>query len=191
MPRPKSFDVDEVIDRAVELFWVNGYAATSMEDLVTHLGINRGSLYATFGSKQELYEQAFERYADGGRDWLAGMVNDRTMPLGQAVRAVLTSAAETTDHRGCLLVNTAMERNAADERCLRLSSLALDSLRTVLSTAFEARQDELASGVSAGEAADLVLVAMQGLRVLASTESAVDAGPTIDSVVGSVVADAA
>ena len=62
MPRPKSFDVDEVLDRAVDLFWVNGFAATSMADLVNHLGINRGSLYSTFGSKQELYERALERY---------------------------------------------------------------------------------------------------------------------------------
>ena len=80
MPRSKSFDVDDV-DRAVDLFWVNGYAATSMEDLVNHLGINRGSLYSTFGSKQKLYERALERYASVGRDWMAAMLSDPVRPL--------------------------------------------------------------------------------------------------------------
>lgn len=182
MPRPKSFDVDDVLDRAVDLFWVNGYAATSMEDLVNHLGINRGSLYSTFGSKQELYELAIERYASVGRDWMAAMVSDPAIPLRDTINTILTSSAETTDHRGCLLVNTAMERNATDERSLDLTSKALDERRTILAAAFESRRDELASGVTPDRAADLVLVAAQGLRVVATTESEIGADSTIQTV---------
>ena len=182
MPRPKSFDVDDVLDRAVDLFWVNGYAATSMADLVNHLGINRGSLYSTFGSKQELYERALERYASVGRDWMAAMVSDPAIPLRDTINTILTSSAETTDHRGCLLVNTAMERNATDERSLDLTSKALDERRTILAAAFESRRDELASGVTPDRAADLVLVAAQGLRVVATTESEIGADSTIQTV---------
>ena len=182
MPRPKSFDVDDVLDRAVDLFWVNGYAATSMEDLVNHLDINRGSLYSTFGSKQELYELAIERYASVGRDWMAAMVSDPAIPLRDTINTILTSSAETTDHRGCLLVNTAMERNATDERSLDLTSKALDERRTILAAAFESRRDELASGVTPDRAADLVLVAAQGLRVVATTESEIGADSTIQTV---------
>ena len=182
MPRPKSFDVDDVLDRAVDLFWVNGYAATSMEDLVNHLGINRGSLYSTFGSKQELYELAIERYASVGRDWMAAMVSDPAIPLRDTINTILTSSAETTDHRGCLLVNTAMERNATDERSLDLTSKALDERRAILAAAFESRRDELASGVTPDRAADLVLVAAQGLRVVATTESEIGADSTIQTV---------
>ena len=121
MPRPKSFDVDDVLDRAVDLFWVNGYAATSMEDLVNHLRINRGSLYSTFGSKQKLYELAIERYASVGREWMAAMLCVSAIPQLYTINTILTSSAYSTDNRGCLLVNTAMERNATDERSLDLT----------------------------------------------------------------------
>ena len=139
MPRSKSFDVDDVLDRAVDLFWVNGYAATSMEDLVNHLGINRGSLYSTFGSKQELYELALERYLSSGRDRFAEMLTDPAVPLREVITRLLLSSAEKADHRGCLLVNTTMERNATDERCLELTSTGFDELRAILIAAFESR----------------------------------------------------
>ena len=182
MPRPKSFDVDDVLDRAVDLFWVNGYAATSMEDLVNHLGINRGSLYSTFGSKQELYERALDRYATVGRDWLAAMLSDPAIALRDTITTILTSSAETTDHRGCLLVNTAMERNATDDRSLDLTSNALNVRRAILAAAFESRRNELANGVTPDRAADLVLVAAQGLRVVDTTASKIGADSTIQNV---------
>ena len=182
MPRPKSFDVDDVLDRAVDLFWVNGYAATSMEDLVNHLGINRGSLYSTFGSKQELYELALERYLSTGRDRFAGMVTDSAVPLRETITRLLHSSAERSDHRGCLLVNTTMERNATDERSLGLTSKGFDELRAILIDAFEARRNELADGLTPDRAADLVLVATQGLRVVGATESEIRADSTIQTV---------
>jgi len=182
MPRPKSFDVDDALDRAVDLFWVNGYAATSMEDLVNHLGINRGSLYSTFGSKQKLYERAIERYASAGRDWMAAILSDPAIPLRDTINTILTSSAETTDHRGCLLVNTAMERNATDERSLDLTSKALDERRAILAAAFESRRNELANALTPDQAADLVLIAAQGLRVVATTESEIAADSTIQTV---------
>lgn len=182
MPRPKTFDVDDVLDRAVDLFWVQGYAATSMEDLVNHLGINRGSLYSTFGSKQELYERALERYLTTGQDRFAQMISDPAIPLRDAVKALLTSAATKTDHRGCLLVNTTMERNATDERSLHMTSQGFDDLRAILIGTFESRPDELANGLTPDRAADLVLVAAQGLRVIGATESEIRADSTIQSV---------
>lgn len=182
MPRPKSFDVDDVLDRAVDLFWVNGYAATSMEDLVNHLGINRGSLYSTFGSKQKLYERALERYLSSGQDRFAEMVTDSAIRLREAINGLLHSSAERTDHRGCLLVNTTMERNATDERCLDLTSKGFDELRAILIAAFESRRNELADGLTPDRAADLLLVATQGLRVVGATESKIRADSTIQTV---------
>lgn len=182
MPRPKTFDVDDVLDRAVDLFWVNGFAATSMEDLVNHLGINRGSLYSTFGSKQELYERALERYLTSGRQRFAEKITDPAIPLREALSALLTSSARRTDHRGCLLVNTTMERNATDERSLHLTSKGFDELRAILIAAFESRRDELADELTPEQAADLVLVATQGLRVVGATESKIGADSTIQTV---------
>jgi TetR/AcrR family transcriptional repressor of nem operon len=182
MPRSKSFDVDEALDRAVDLFWVNGYAATSMEDLVNHLGINRGSLYSTFGSKQELYDRALERYLESGRHRFAEKVTDPSIPLREIVKALLNSSTERGDHRGCLLVNTTMERNATDERSLEQTSKGFDELRAILIAAFESRRDDLASGLSPDRAADLLLVATQGLRVVGATESKISADSTIQAV---------
>ncbi len=186
MPRPKSFDVDDALDRAVDLFWVNGFAATSMEDLVNHLGINRGSLYSTFGSKQELYELALERYLSTGQDRFAAMVTDPAVPLRDAIKRLLHSSARKTDHRGCLLVNTTMERNATDERCLELTSRGFDELRAILIAAFVSRRNELAVGLTPDQAADLVLVATQGLRVVGATESKIGANSTIQTVLDTV-----
>ena len=62
MPRVKLFSKDEALQKAMELFWEKGYASTSLSDLTTHLGIGKGSFYATFNSKQELFEEAFELY---------------------------------------------------------------------------------------------------------------------------------
>jgi TetR/AcrR family transcriptional repressor of nem operon len=62
--RTKEFDPDAAVSAAMELFWLKGYEATSIQDLVDHLGIGRQSLYATFGSKHELYLKALDRYRD-------------------------------------------------------------------------------------------------------------------------------
>ena len=62
MPRTKQFDEKEVLKNAMELFWEKGFHATSIQDLVSHLGINRASLYDTYGGKDELFNTAFETY---------------------------------------------------------------------------------------------------------------------------------
>ncbi|MEM9921565.1 MAG: helix-turn-helix domain-containing protein, partial [Bacteroidota bacterium] len=62
MPRSKNFDRQEVLQKAVELFWQKGFHATSMQDLVDHLEINRGSMYNTFGGKEQLFQEALALY---------------------------------------------------------------------------------------------------------------------------------
>lgn len=70
MARPKEFDVDQVLDRATELFWTKGYEETSMRELEEGLGVGRQSLYSTFGDKHELFLAALDRYAaQQGRSW--------------------------------------------------------------------------------------------------------------------------
>ena len=75
MGRARTFDADEALNRAMTVFWSKGYDATSLSDLTEAMGINRPSLYAAYGNKQELFRKALERYGDGpssyGRDALA------------------------------------------------------------------------------------------------------------------------
>ena len=68
MARPREFDVDEVLDRATELFWTRGYEATSVQELVDTLGVNRASLYATFGDKAQLFAAVLDRYGERVND---------------------------------------------------------------------------------------------------------------------------
>src|SRR5436189_2868910 len=63
--RPREFDVDEALDRALEVFWRKGYEGASLPDLTRAMGINRPSLYAAFGSKEGLFRRALDRYAEG------------------------------------------------------------------------------------------------------------------------------
>ncbi len=115
MPRAKEFDRDEVLDRAIELFWSRGYEATSIGDLTEHLGIGRQSLYDTFGDKHQLYVQALDRYHQNGRS----IVVEALLKPGQLkrqMREVLRSTIDSTVETGrtCMLINAAAERCPTD-----------------------------------------------------------------------------
>ncbi len=79
MARPREFDIDIALDRAMEAFWEKGYEATSLDDLCEVTGLSRSSLYATFGSKRKLLLRSVDRYVD------------RRNPLIAAVSAWLLS----------------------------------------------------------------------------------------------------
>lgn len=86
MARTKEFDPDAALRAALELFWRRGYEATSMSDLVEHLGVGRASIYATFGNKRELYLKALARYEQG---LLPDLLADLSRP-GPALPGVRT-----------------------------------------------------------------------------------------------------
>jgi TetR/AcrR family transcriptional repressor of nem operon len=109
MARPREFDLDEVLDRATELFWTRGYEATSVQDLVDTLGVNRASLYATFGDKAQLFEAVLHRYGER----VNGALTDVLAPPAsgaEAVRAwfklLIEKATQPGGPRGCLMLNT-------------------------------------------------------------------------------------
>ncbi|MEU9384414.1 helix-turn-helix domain-containing protein, partial [Streptomyces sp. NPDC048279] len=123
MARTKAFDPDAVLQSALELFWRRGYEATSMTDLIEHLGIGRASIYAAFGSKHELYLRAVDRYIEM-RD--PGILQELSQPgpVLPAVRAVVRRfAAEATApevrQAGCLVTNTAAELGPHDPAAAR------------------------------------------------------------------------
>jgi len=107
--RPRAFDVDDALDRALDVFWRQGYEGTALSDLTAAMGINRPSLYATFGNKEALFRKVLDRYAQGPAAYAA-----RALELPRArdvVEALIYGAIELTTGPdtplGCINVRTA------------------------------------------------------------------------------------
>jgi len=118
MPWETSFDVDEVIDRATKVFWAKGYEATSLGDLIKATGINKGSIYNTFGSKKELFTRALLKYDREQRaQTLAGLsaLNDPHLAIETLFDALIAQSIEDDERKGCLLINTALDLPNHDE----------------------------------------------------------------------------
>jgi TetR/AcrR family transcriptional regulator, transcriptional repressor for nem operon len=169
--RTKEFDPDAVLASALELFWTRGYEATSMADLVEHLGIGKASIYATFGSKHDLYLRALDRYVETkGPTELSAL--SQPGPVLPAVRALVQryaeEAARDDSRRGCFVVNAATERLPDDAGTARLVEASWDGLETALNSALirAQAQGELSPDRDPRAVARFVLVVLQGLRVL-------------------------
>ncbi|AQW49323.1 TetR/AcrR family transcriptional regulator [Streptomyces violaceusniger] len=172
MARTKEFDPEAALQSALELFWQRGYEATSMADLVDHLGIGRASIYATFGSKHELYLKAMDRYAET-RDPSLLTELSQPGPALPAVRAVVRRFAEEAASpemrlAGCLVTNTAAELAPHDPAAARRVELSWDHVETPLCSALirAQAQGELPEDRDPRALARMLFVLMQGLRVV-------------------------
>lgn len=116
--RPLSFDREEVLDAAVQVFWDKGYEGASLDDLTHAMGINRPSLYSKFGNKHELFMLAIDRY-------VATITSTQLVPLMEAsdvrqaisgyLRQVIQCVASNDWPAGCLVVSVATEASERDE----------------------------------------------------------------------------
>lgn len=112
--RPRSFDVDHALDRAMRVFWERGYEGASLSDLTDAMGITRTSMYAAFGNKEELFRRALQRYTDGPASYALRALQQ---PTAQQVAAAFLagSIAATTDPGcpvGCLGVQGSLAAGA-------------------------------------------------------------------------------
>jgi TetR/AcrR family transcriptional repressor of nem operon len=171
MARTKEFDPETVLDRALDLFWARGYEATSMTDLVMHLGIARASLYSTFGGKHELYLRALERYLELYDPTVVEELS-RPGPVLPQIRALITRYADESandrKHLGCMVVNAAVELGGYDSAVGRLVEASWTNLETALTQALTRAcdQNELPPGAKPQAIARFLLVLLQGMRVL-------------------------
>src|SRR5947207_8429451 len=112
MGRPKQFDPDEAMQEAMEAFWERGYAATSVNDLLDEMGLNRGSLYGTFGDKKQLFLAALDKYYEQRMEDFHRLL-DEPPSAKTALRNLLEFVADDciaeTGKRGCLAAKAAME----------------------------------------------------------------------------------
>ncbi|HEU4508354.1 MAG TPA: TetR/AcrR family transcriptional regulator [Pyrinomonadaceae bacterium] len=110
MARHKEFERDEALQKAMEVFWTRGYEATSMQNLVEHMGINRQSLYDTFGDKHSLYLEALDRYQEVESRRLFELL-EKPGSVKKALRKLFTGVIEGCEgeRRGCLMNNAMSE----------------------------------------------------------------------------------
>src|SRR5215211_3297202 len=108
--RPREFNADQALDKALKVFWKKGYEGASLPELTRAMGINRPSLYAAFGNKEGLFRKALDRYAEGPAAYVGEALAEPTA-RGVAER-LLRGAAELLagprSPRGCLLVQGAL-----------------------------------------------------------------------------------
>lgn len=171
MPWEKQFNTDDALAKAMDAFWARGYEATSVQDLVDCMGVNRGSLYATFGDKHGIFVEALRRYDAIHREaWIAGLAK-ATSPRQAIVGAFEEAITATIDHGsrdGCLLVNTALELSPHDEEVAEIVSHGLAEMEEFFREMIEEgqRQGEIAQSVHSVDTARSLLGLFIGLRVL-------------------------
>ncbi|MQY30859.1 TetR/AcrR family transcriptional regulator [Nocardia aurantia] len=177
MGRPRNFEPDAVVERAMEAFWTYGYAGTSPARLAEATGIGKGSLYHAYGSKRQLFEQAIARYDRVGRENAARYL-DRPGPVREVIRAFLYSLIDTDVaqpiRRGCLAVNTATELAGHDPEISRAVRDAQEHVVAELTQRLEraAREGDLTAGTDPRAAAEFVMNTLVGLRVMARVHDA-------------------
>jgi len=118
MPRVKLFDENEVLIKAMNLFWKQGYSATSVQDLVSHLGINRASIYDTFGDKDKLFKKSFQLYRKQSSEGLIQFFeNKQNVKIGflELFKNAIQEAVNDKERKGCFVVNTITELVPNDE----------------------------------------------------------------------------
>jgi len=106
--RPKAFDPDTALDRAMMLFWERGYEGTSVDDLSAAMGVSPSSIYATFGDKEKLYQAAIDRYRAGPGALTASILDKAPTAYAAVEEILMTSASELTRKdrpAGCMLAN--------------------------------------------------------------------------------------
>ncbi len=117
MGRPRTFDLDEALERALHVFWRKGYEGASLSDLTDAMGINRPSLYSAFGNKEELFRKAFARYVDGPASFNREALKQPTA-RGVVERLLFGNAEALTNPchpAGCLAVQGALTCGDAAE----------------------------------------------------------------------------
>ncbi|MFD9965378.1 TetR/AcrR family transcriptional regulator [Amycolatopsis sp. NPDC058986] len=175
MARPKSFDLDTAVHQAMDVFWTNGYAGTTPQQLVDALGIGRGSLYNAFESKHGLYERALRRYRKTETARLLealdapGPARDR---IRAALRLVVDTALADDQRRGCLAANAAVEFADRDDTVNMLVRRIFDEQeRAFRDTIKEGqRAGEIAADLDAAALAAFLLTTINGIRVLAKAD---------------------
>lgn len=165
MPRVKQFDQQEVLQKAMQVFWKKGYNGTSMSELVGELGISRGSFYDTFENKRDLFDKALAAYRGTNYQVLESILASEENPkagLQKLFQMNLDQAISDPDFKGCLLANTCSEMGGSDEMIKDILQDHYEKMHAIFTDYI--RKAGTTKGVSAEAVADLFLTLLTGIN---------------------------
>lgn len=172
MPWEKQFNVEASLDKATQLFWLKGFEATSMTELLSEMGINRGSFYDTFGSKNEVYLKVLKRYDEKHREDLFKLARKIESPK----KAILFVFKEAIDYAtsskgnfGCFLANSVSEVAPHNKDVKEICNNSFQSTRKFLQMLIEEgiKTGEIRINTDSKELAATLFSLLLGLKVLA------------------------
>ena len=177
MARPRAFNEEEALQKALDTFWHRGYGATSMEELVASMGLSRASLYATFGDKHQLFMRALNQYQARIRQSLVELTADLDAPvpdqLFQIMELTASIAIADEQQRGCFLVNSTTELLPHDADAQALVDQNQQFMEALLATLLgrgQARGEVRRTAAPLAQARFLLSV-LTGMRVMAKANS--------------------
>ena len=171
MARPREFDVDTALERAMDMLWSKGYEATSLDDLCEATGLSRSSLYATFGNKRNLLLRSVERYVERRSPSIAAILA-RPVPVHDAFAALLQDFIDRivagSGRRGCFLGNCAAELPRGDRAALAQVSQGIAHMEAIFRDALARAKTrgELQSKTDVDALARFLTAGIQGLRLI-------------------------
>lgn len=168
--RPREFERDEVLDKAMDLFWSQGYEATGVAQLCAHMGVGRQSLYNTFGDKESLFSEALRRYKQLRLQPMIAALRGPGSGLENVRRLLETweEASKDIAHKGCLMANSIAEFGMREPRFAAELGSMLGEIEAAFTYALEkaCEDGELPAGRDPRALARLFTTLGQGLSTV-------------------------
>jgi AcrR family transcriptional regulator len=171
--RPREFDLDKALDRALKVFWRKGYEGASLPDLTKAMRINRPSLYAAFGNKEALFKKAIDRYLEGPGAFVREALQQPTAKavVEQVFRRSIELVTDSRNPRGCFMVQGALACGDTADCLRREMAKRRDASVTALRERFEraVAEGDLPSDCNPADLARFVATVIHGIAVQAAS----------------------
>ena len=171
MGRPREFDLDDTLERAMQVFWAKGYEATSLDDLCTSTGLGRSSLYAAFGDKQSLYLNALERYETAAVARITTALANGKSPLDGIrgfIDRIIDDIVAGPGRRGCFIGNCTAELARQDRTVAAHVRQSMARVQSTFRDALVQARDtgQLSRHADVDALAAFLMSGIQGLRLV-------------------------
>jgi len=171
MPRPREFDIDTALERAMQVFWAKGYESTSLDDLCEATGVGRSSLYSAFNDKRDLYLRALDHYENASAARIAAALA-RPVPVRKALAGFLDRMIDDIvagpGRRGCFIGNCAAELARLDRTAATRVHRSIDRIESVFREALARAKSrgEIPAQSDTTALARFLVAGIQGMRLV-------------------------